>query len=139
MFILKITEWGAEGLRKTWSDKKTAKVEECLNEFVVGLLKVGAAVKAYRAKQEEESRLRREAEQRRYEEAQKQEQELARRRALEQEAVNWAKAQQLRTYLSAVKDMLTTKHGHIQPGSPADQWLIWAHQHADRLDPLVSE
>jgi len=137
--MLKITDWGADGLQKTWSDGKTMKIEDCLNEFLVGLLKVAAAVKAYRAKQEEEERLRREAERRRYEEAQKREEELARRRALEQEAVNWAKAQQVRIYLSAVKDMLIAKHGQIQPGSPADQWLIWAHQHADRLDPLVAD
>ena len=58
---------------------------------------------------------------------------------LEQEAVNWAKAQQLRGYLAALKEMLIAKHGEIQPGSPADQWLSWAHQHADRLDPLIRE
>ena len=137
--MLKITEWRADGLRKTWSDGKIIKLEEYLNEFIVGLLKVAAAVKAYRAKQEEEERLRREAERRRYEEAQKREEELARQRALEQEAANWAKAQQLRAYLSAVKAILTVKHGRIQSGSPADQWLTWAHQHADRLDPLVGE
>jgi len=43
---LNITEWGAEGLQKTWSDGKTVTIEECLNEFVIGLLKVAAAVKA---------------------------------------------------------------------------------------------
>ena len=83
--------------------------------------------------------MRHEAERRRYEEAQKREEELARQRALEQEAANWAKAQQIRIYLSAVKAMLTVKHGRIQSGSPADQWLTWAHQHADRLDPVVGE
>jgi len=139
VLMLKITEWGAQGLQKSWSDGKTVTIEECLNEFVIGLLKVTAAVKAHRAKQEEEERLRREVERRRYEEAQKREEELARQRVLEQEAENWAKAQQIRTYLSAVKDMLTVKHGQIQPGSPADQWLTWAHQHADRLDPLVRD
>lgn len=138
LLALKITEWGADGLQKTWSDGKTTKLENCLNDFVVGLLKVAEAVKARRLKQEQEEQLRREAERRRQEKAVKRQEELARRQALEQEAVNWAKAQQLRTYLSALKDMLTTKHGEIQPGSQADQWLLWAHQHADRLDPLVA-
>jgi DNA topoisomerase IB len=59
--------------------------------------------------------------------------------ALEQEAANWAKAQQLRAYLAALKEMLIAKQGEIQQGSKADQWLGWAYQHADRLDPLVSE
>jgi hypothetical protein len=138
MLMLKITEWGADGLQKTWSDGKTTKLENCLNDFVVGLLRVAEAVKARRLKQEQEEQLRREAERRRQEEVIKRQEELARLQALEQEAANWAKAQQLRTYLSALKDMLITKHGEIQPGSQADQWLILAHQHADRLDPLVA-
>ncbi|MBX3304587.1 MAG: hypothetical protein KF751_00900 [Nitrospira sp.] len=58
---------------------------------------------------------------------------------LEQEAFNWAKAQQLRGYLAALKEVLIAKHGEIQTGSPADHWLSWAHQHADRLDPLIRE
>ena len=136
--MLKITEWGADGLQKTWSDGKTTTIEYYLNDFVVGLLKVAEVVKARRLKQEQEEQLRREAERRRQAEAIKRQEELARLQALEQEAANWAKAQLLRTYLSALKDMLTTKHGEIQPGSQADQWLIWAHQHADRLDPLVA-
>ncbi len=96
-------------------------------------------MKARRLKQEQEEQLRREAERRRQEDAQKRQEELARRQALEQEATNWAKAQQLRAYLSALKDMLNAKHGEIQSGNQADQWLTWAHQHADRLDPLRNE
>ncbi len=62
-----------------------------------------------------------------------------RRQGLEQEAANWAKAQQLRNYVGAVKEMLIAKHGEIQPESQADLWLRWADQHADRLDPLICE
>lgn len=137
--ILKITEWGTDGLQKTWSDGKTAKIETCFNDFIVGLLKVAEAVKARRLRQEQEEQLRREAERRRQEEAQKRQEELARRQALEQEVANWVKAQQLRAYLAALKDMLNAKHGAIQSGSQADQWLTWAHQHANRLDPLINE
>ena len=137
--ILKIVAWGVEGIQKSWSDGKTAKLETCLNDFIVGLLKVAEAVKARRLRREQEEQLRREAERQRQEEAQKRQEELARRQALEQEATNWAKAQQLRAYLAAVKDMLHAKHGAIQSGSQADQWLNWAHQHADRLDPLRNE
>lgn len=137
--FLKIVAWGIDGLQKSWSDGKTAKLETCLNDFIVGLLKVAEAVKARRLRQEQEEQLRREAEHRRQEEAQKRQEELARRQALEQEATNWAKAQQLRAYLAAVKDKLHAKHGEIQSGGQAGQWLNWAHQHADRLDPLRNE
>jgi hypothetical protein len=136
--LLKISQWGADGLQKTWSDGKTAKLETCLNDFVVGLLKVAEAAKAQRLRQEQEEQIRLEAEQRRLEEEQNRQEELARRQRLEQEAITWAKAQQLRAYLAALRDMLIAKHGEIQPGSQADQWLAWAHQHADRLDPLAN-
>lgn len=136
---LKIVAWGVDGLRKSWSDGKTAKLETCLNDFIVGLLKVAEVVKARRLKQEQEEQLRCEAERRHQEEAQKRQEELARRQALEQEATNWAKAQQLRAYLEALEDRLITKHGEIESGSQADRWLTWAHQHANRLDPLRNE
>jgi hypothetical protein len=135
---LKITQWGVDGLQKAWSDGKTSKLESCLNDFVVGLLKVAEAAKARRLKQEQEEQIRREAERRRQEEEQKRQEELASRQKLEEEAASWVKAQQLRAYLAALKDMLNDKHGEIQSGSQADQWLVWAHQHANRLDPLVN-
>jgi hypothetical protein len=137
--FLKIVAWGIDGFQKSWSDGKTAKLEACLNDFIVGLLKVAEAAKARRLKQEQEEQIRREAERRRQEEERKRQQELASRQKLEQEAASWAKSQQLRAYLAAVKDRLHAKHGEIQSGSPADQWLTWAYQHADRLDPLVNE
>lgn len=136
---LKIKEVWADGLRKTWIDGKTAKVESYLNEFIVGLLRAAEAVKSARLKRELEQQAQREAQHTREEEARKRQEELARRQALEQEAVNWAKAQQLRGYLAALKEVLIAKHGGIQLGSPAEHWLSWAQQHADRLDPLIRE
>ena len=133
--MLKINEW-VDGVQKSWSDGKTARLETTLNDFLVGQLKVAEALKARRLKREEEARLRQEAQRRREEEAQRQQAERDKRQLLEQEAANWAKAQQLREYLNAVKECVIAKHGEIQPGSHADQWLTWAHQHANRLDPL---
>ena len=134
---LKIVAWGVDGIQKSWSDGKTAKIETCLNDFVVGLIRVAEVKKARRLKREQEERFRYEAEQQRQEEERKRQEELARRQRLEQEATNWAKAQQLRAYLAAVKDRLHAKHDEIHSESPADQWLAWAYQHADRLDPLA--
>lgn len=136
VLTLKINEW-VDGAQKSWRDGKTARLETTLNDFLVGLLTVAEALKARRLKQEEEARLRQEAQRRREEEEQLQQAERNKRQALEQEAANWTKAQQLRTYLSAVKELVIAKHGEIQPGSHADQWLTWAHQHANRLDPLA--
>ena len=137
VLFLKIVEWAAEGLQRSWRDGKTAKLETCLNDFVVGLIKVAEVRKARRLKQEQEEQIRQEAARRRQEEERKRREELARRQALEEEAADWAKAQQLRAYLTALKAMLISKHGEIRQGSEADQWLGWAYQHADRLDPCL--
>jgi hypothetical protein len=89
--FLKIKEWWADGLQKTWSDGKTAKLENYLNDFVIGLVKVADAVKAERLKREQENQARLAVERKREEEAKKQQEELVRCQALEQEAANWVK------------------------------------------------
>jgi len=134
--FLKITEWWGQGLRKTWSDGKTAKVETCLNDFIIGLIKVAEVVKAERLKREQEERVRLEAEQRRRDEEMKRQEELARREGLIKEAARWTQAQQVRAYIGALKEKVIAQHGEIQSGSQADQWLTWANRQADRLDPL---
>ncbi len=91
---------------------------------------------SHRHKQEQEEQIRREAERHRQEEERKRQEKLARR--LEQEATNWAKAQLVRAYLVAIEETVVAWHGAIQSGSQAALWLVWAHQHADRLDPLVN-
>lgn len=77
--------------------------------------------RAQRLKREQEAQIRQAAERRRQKEAHKREEELAKRRALEQEAANWDKAQQLRAYLAVLRGVLIAKHGEIQQGSQADQ------------------
>lgn len=135
ILTLKINEW-VDGVQKSWSDGKTARLEITLNDFLVGLLKVAEVLKARRLKQEEEARLRQEAQRRREEAEQRLQEEQRRRQTLFNEAENWAKAQQLRTYLAVVKEAVVTQHGTIQPGSKADQWFSWAYRQADALDPL---
>lgn len=135
LLTLKINEW-VEGLQKSWSDCKTAQLETSLNDFLVGLLKVADALRARRLKREEEERREIAALRRREAQERRRQEELAKRNALIREAENWSKAQQLRTYLAAVKEAVLAKHGSIQEGSQMDQWLTWAYQQADSLDPL---
>lgn len=40
-------------------------------------------------------------------------------------------------YVEAVRSAAIQRLGKIQPGSELEQWLSWATQHADRIDPLV--
>lgn len=113
---------------------KKRRLEDNLNELIIRLVK--------RALQEKENRLQREKEfeERRREEEKRRalfeaiQQEKRRVHHLEIEVENWHKAEKIRAYIQAVKDKTTETPDHAI--SPA-QWIVWAQQQADRLDPLV--
>jgi len=58
-------------------------------------------------------------------------------KALDREVASWHRSQQIRSYIDAVKKWAIQKYGEIKPDSNIHQWLSWATQQADRLDPLV--
>ena len=135
--VLKIVEWGAQGLQKVWADGKTAKVEACLNDFIIGLLKVAHVVKVERLQREQDQRARLEAQQRQWAEETRRKKEEARRNYLIKDAEAWAQARNIRTYVTAFKDRFIARYGDIQAGSQVDQWMSWARRQADTLDPLT--
>ena len=134
--LFKIIEWGGQGLQKVWADGKTVKVEACLNEFIVGLLKVAQAVRADRLRREEEHRARVEAQRREWAEEERRKREETRRNYLVKDVERWAQARNIRTYVTAFKEKFIARYGDIQAGSQVDQWIIWARRQADCLDPL---
>jgi hypothetical protein len=135
--LLKITELGAQGLQKVWADRKTAKVEACLNEFIGGLLMVAHVVRAERLQREAEHRARLEAQRREWAEEERRKKEEARRNYLVMEAEAWAQARTIRTYVTAFRENFVARSGDIQAGSLVDQWICWACRQADSLDPLA--
>lgn len=135
--VLKIIQWGAQGLQKEWADGKTAKVEACLNEFIVGLLKVAHVVRAERLQREQDQRARLEAQQRQWAEEERRKKEEARRNYLMKEVEAWAQARNIRTYVTAFQEKFIARYGDIQAGSQVDQWMSWACRQADTLDPLT--
>jgi hypothetical protein len=100
-------------------------------------LKVAHVVKAERLQREHEYRERDEAERRQRAEKERRKKEEARRNDLIKEAETWAQARNIRTYVIAFKAKFIARYGDIQAGSQVDQWMSWAHRHADTLDPLT--
>jgi hypothetical protein len=136
-FSLMINGYIGTGVRANWSDGKKQQLEDCLNSFVIGLINAAVATKAQRIERERWERERRESEQRREEMARLRRKEEARLQSLEKEVESWQKSKNIRAYIEAVKEVGVRKHGEIAPGSQLDQWLSWAHQQADHLDPLA--
>ena len=124
-------------LQKVVSDGKQQRIEQLLNEFIVKIEAEAVRRKRdaehherQRLRWEEEARLRRE-----YEE--KQRKEMERFKALEEEAHNWKRAENLRAYIAAVEAKAAREDGSVALESELGQWIAWARQKADWIDPII--
>lgn len=120
----------AEGLRHRWSDRKNRRLESCLNEILVALVRIAVTVLRPRRLEIARAHQRRLREERRYE------REQARLAALKQNLEAWRRNQDLRAFLTAVEEAARKRSGKITKDTPLDRWLRWAHDLADRTDPL---
>ncbi|MEJ7761025.1 MAG: hypothetical protein WKF55_15700 [Gemmatimonadaceae bacterium] len=132
---LRIQSW-SPGTRQSWSDGKQQRLESCLNRFIVGLVVCAEAARAGRLEREEREREYREAEEKRLLELRRREEEAARARALIHAADQWETAQTIRRYLMQVRGSLEHR-----PDVPLEmrEWLKWAQEFVDRIDPLLPE
>ena len=135
--MLSINEEGGYRCRKRWADGKKQRLEHCLHSFIIGLTNVALKIKVARAKRERVQRELREAEHRRYELLEKKRREEAKIKDLLDQVKNWRLSQEIRDFLKAFEKVAIDIHGNIADGSELSKWLEWAHQQADRFDPLA--
>ena len=138
MLKLGILSGYRDELQKVVADGKQQRIEQLLNEFIVKI-----ETEAVRRKRDaehherqrlrwgEEARLRRE-----YEE--KQRKEMERFKALEEEARNWKRAEDLRAYITAVETKAAREQGSVAVESDLGRWIVWARQKADWIDPIIN-
>lgn len=136
---LKIKESFGGGTRKTWADGKKQKVEDCLNKFVLGLVKAALAKRSHRIEDEKRRLEWQEWERRRAEERQRRLEEEAKVQSLMKDVDAWHKSQKIRVYLGAVRDEADKRGDDLGPERDLGRWLAWATQYADRIDPLARE
>jgi hypothetical protein len=132
---LKIKGYGS-GERRSWSDGKQQRLEDCLNAFLIGLIQVSVRERAQQLERERQEQAWKEQERRRQEEERRRRLEEARAKALEAQLAAWQQSQQVRTYGEAVRRKAIERFGSVEPGSSLDQWLTWTFDYADRIDPL---
>jgi hypothetical protein len=136
---LQIDSWAAQGIRKKWNDGKSKGVEDHLTAFLINLVTIADLEKKRRLEIEErkkrwqEELKAREALERRRQEEQKRLQDL------ENQALRWAKAIQLRAFIA--EDEQKSGEGGLPPEERErlKRWMEWAREHADRIDPLVGD
>jgi hypothetical protein len=136
-FILEIKGYVGDGGRASWSDGKKQKLENCLNDFIIGLIKASVAKRARDLEWERQENERLELARKQAEEVRRREEEKKRLQNLISEAQSWKQGQLIREYVAAVRAKAIEKKIEITPGGEIDRWITWANQQADRLDPLV--
>ncbi|MGM0554992.1 MAG: hypothetical protein ACQEVA_01300 [Myxococcota bacterium] len=126
-------------IRRTWSDGKKQRVESCLNDFIVSVVKTGAGLRQRREEQNEAARRRkveeaREAEEDKARQIRERELEEERRRLaeLESKADAWHRARRIRAYIDAV----LAQRGEGEEDRELAEWITWAKSQADEIDPL---
>ena len=63
---------------------------------------------------------------------------MERFKALEGAAHNWRRADDLRAYIAVVEAKATREHRHVASESDLGQWITWARQKADWIDPIIN-
>lgn len=129
--------WGE--IRHTWSDGKTGRLEHCLNDFMIGLIRASSVLRSVELKWEIERNERQDREQKRAAEEKRIQEEQERLSRLLQDVENWDKSRRIRAYIDAVREKVTHDHGVVTTDSQMEKWFAWAIKVADQLDPLCGQ
>jgi len=131
-----VDAWGLYDIRKKWSDTKYRVIEDILNEIIIGVIRAADFLRRRSIEREEEQRRREEEYRRREEERKRIEIEKAKLQELENQAYLWAKSKQLRAYIEAVQESASVRDLDDEDVKQLDEWLQWAGDHADSLNPI---
>jgi len=123
-------------VRTRWSDGARQRVDDVLNDIIVGLVAAGEAMKARRARRIQAEIERQAEEARRKEREERQRRENARVRALDLDMRLLRKAYAVRDYVSQMRAAaMTAELAGANPDEDLKAWLKWAETYADYLDP----
>ncbi|MGD9643206.1 MAG: hypothetical protein AB7V08_10750 [Elusimicrobiales bacterium] len=118
-----------DGCRRQWDVSDDESLGETLTAFTYVLAATAKVLKLREIKHEREKREIEIRQRREYEEEEH-------RRELNAAASKWAEAQQLRSFLSALKNEISRKKQYSGPRSRLRLWLAWAEGYINSLDPI---
>lgn len=119
-----------------FNETRTRRLDDNLNDVMIRLIEHALKIQQDRLEQERKHREWLEKEERRRELLEAIRHEKKRVHDLEAEAENWDKAQKIRAYIEAAQNNLVSRHSLLDCRA-VEQWVAWARQQADRLDPLA--
>lgn len=134
--ILNEGRYGYDGLRRTFGDGKTQRIETLINSILEAFATWAAAIKAKRIEDERRKREWEEAERRREEQRRHHALERKRVEALSKDLDRWSQRRQVLDYVAAVREKLNA--AEYEDSNAVREWIEWAEDYASRLDPLAN-
>jgi hypothetical protein len=124
-------------IRRTWSDGKQQRLENCLGNLIVGLKVAAAAIKKARHESTERQR-QRDEEQKRREEARRTADEQKRRAEFVTDLTqDWEQAERLRRFVKALESSAPQLDLSDDEQRDVRQIVDWTCKYADLVDPLL--
>jgi hypothetical protein len=118
-----------------WKDLAKRKVEDRLNEVIVGLIKAAFDQRQRKREAEELERKRQERAARREALRRRRQEEEKAVAQLEADASAWVRARDVRAYLD---QLAKSKSPKFSSADEQANWVAWARRYADWLDPLTA-
>ncbi len=142
--IHQIKGYWATNARKNWRDTKTKRLENLLDKFLQGLVRLVLQKKVHDKEEEERRQRQREIQRQREEQERlieelrlKIEAEKQRVNQLVKDAENRHKSKRIREFIEDVCNEYINGNRIYYPASDLKNWIKWANQQADRIDPLA--
>lgn len=129
-----VSSW-ASGFQKKWSDGKTKSIEDKLNAFLIGAIKIADRIGKERVEREEKQKRWEEECRLREEKRIQQRIEKERQQELENQAFLWKRSEKIRAYIRAVEET-TSDRTDNKTMNKFIEWRNWATQCADQIDPI---
>ena len=133
-----IKDNAGQGLRKRWADRENKRLEDQLNAFLAGLIRIASEAKSERIELERERKEREAEEQRKAKQERRLRKEAERLRVLDSEMTAWQKARMIRAYITDVRERALQTGICNEEGSDLAKWISWVSEQADRIDPITS-
>ena len=116
---------------KIFHDRANSRIEDKLDEIIIGIFERAEVIRIERIKREEEQRKREEEQLQRELLEQRTKEEKSKTEELMNKAADWHKANQIREYIKFIELKNSDKE-------EIEEWMKWAYEKADWLDPLVA-
>ena len=129
--------WRSPSLRKRWADAKIQRLEDLIPDFVAGLMRTAVALRLHEQELKERELERQKRAQEMIKLREQIEAEEKKMEQFNQWIESWEKAERLRRFIAAYAEK--TSKWAAEKQSHYKEWIAWANQQADRVDPFVSE